>query len=379
MLDPAHNSDLNLDADTRFWFEQRQIESILTIPLFIGTTHLGSLRIHSTRDAQWQQAEIELAQVLSNQIVLAVQLTRLAEEAKQAAIAREREQAAQARAEELATANAALSRSISQLTLMGEIGGFLDTIAIESIHVSGALSSAIFLHDRESDRLVNCSHVMYNELLDLHTDPQQAVFPEPIPASECLAWRQIGVDRQIFWVDFQSLDSIDCPQLQAWHDLINHRYVAAIPMLESNEVVGFIALAFAPAIAVAAAQAKLNLCQVLAQQAALAVKLTHLSAEAQLSTLLAETQPDGARATRYARANIHRDAVATRSRPSDDRHCQRIYPKTPHAGRTTSTARTPRSPPLGVVVAPRSLGRPRLVYSIPPYDAGDDRSDPDPR
>lgn len=90
LVDPVNNPDLGMDADTRFWFEQRQVKSILKIPLFMGETHLGSLRVHNSRDALWRQEDIELAQVLSNQIILAVQLTRLAEKAKQAAILEER-------------------------------------------------------------------------------------------------------------------------------------------------------------------------------------------------------------------------------------------------------------------------------------------------
>lgn len=85
----------------------------INVPLVLGDTCIGSLSIHLPRDHAFTEEQLELAQALGHQVTLAVQLTQLAEEAKQVAITREQEKAASARAAELAKINEVLQAEIA--------------------------------------------------------------------------------------------------------------------------------------------------------------------------------------------------------------------------------------------------------------------------
>jgi len=90
----------------------RGIQSILVVPMLLGDRAIGTFHLRSTRRRQFSPEEVELARALGHQATLALQLTRLAEQARSAAVARERERAAQERAEALTRANAALQSEI---------------------------------------------------------------------------------------------------------------------------------------------------------------------------------------------------------------------------------------------------------------------------
>ncbi len=272
------------------WHRKMQHRAVMCMRLQLGDEPLGYMGLFFREPVQPSPERIRLIQTLANQATLAIQLTRLSEETKQTTIAREQERAARERADELATANAALSRSIGQLTSVSKLGGFLDTILIEAVQASGAVSGAIFLHNIECDGLVNRSHVLHGELLDVEHDPRNAAFRDPIPVNRSLVWQTITANQEIFWIDFQHVDPLECPHLKAWHDAAGHRFVAAIPILQGFQAIGFMALAFAQTIFVQPTLAKLNLCQVLTQQAALAVRLTQLSDQAQMAAILREQE-----------------------------------------------------------------------------------------
>ncbi len=108
------------------------VQMVLLVPLVLGDRHLGTLMIGERENRLYQAEELELARVLAQQVVLAIQLTRLAEEARQTAIAREQEQAARERAGELVKANEVLRRSVNALNTQPSIEAFL-SITLHSI------------------------------------------------------------------------------------------------------------------------------------------------------------------------------------------------------------------------------------------------------
>lgn len=77
-------------ARSRDYFLARGIHTLLVIPLFLEDEFIGSFSVHSMHSRPYQSAEIELAQALAQQAVLAVQLARLAEQSRQAAVLEER-------------------------------------------------------------------------------------------------------------------------------------------------------------------------------------------------------------------------------------------------------------------------------------------------
>ena len=114
-----------LDFDLEAWCETHGVRRHLNVPLRLGEQTIGALTVYIPAHRSFTQQQIELAYALAQQVTLAVQLTQLAEEAKQAAIAREQEQAAQARAAELAKANTALQRVIDALTAIDDLDEFV--------------------------------------------------------------------------------------------------------------------------------------------------------------------------------------------------------------------------------------------------------------
>lgn len=74
----------------RDYFRQRGIKTALKMPMFLGDELRGILVLRFTDRHCFTPQEAELANALADQAVLALELTRLAEEAQQAAIAQER-------------------------------------------------------------------------------------------------------------------------------------------------------------------------------------------------------------------------------------------------------------------------------------------------
>ncbi|MBW4474278.1 MAG: PAS domain S-box protein [Stenomitos rutilans HA7619-LM2] len=65
------------------------VQTLLTVPLVFGNHHMGSLAISHMESHDYSPEAVRLVTALTQQIVLATQLTRLAEEAKQVAIVEE--------------------------------------------------------------------------------------------------------------------------------------------------------------------------------------------------------------------------------------------------------------------------------------------------
>ncbi|MBA2681331.1 MAG: GAF domain-containing sensor histidine kinase [Ktedonobacteraceae bacterium] len=69
---------------------RQHVKSLLLIPLLLNTAIIGFLGIRSIEARHYRPEEVELAQALAHQATLAVQLTHLAEQSRQAAILEER-------------------------------------------------------------------------------------------------------------------------------------------------------------------------------------------------------------------------------------------------------------------------------------------------
>ncbi len=77
-------------AQSRAYNQQRGIKTILVVCLFFGEKFLGNITLRSTKQRDYKPEELDLACVLAYQASLAIQLTRLAEQAQQSAVLKER-------------------------------------------------------------------------------------------------------------------------------------------------------------------------------------------------------------------------------------------------------------------------------------------------
>jgi len=124
-----------LSRASRDWVAKLGVRCLLVVPLVLGERHYGCLSVRMSEARAFGDEEIELARALATQAALAMELTRLAEQAKDKAtaeaVASERESAALTRAAKLTEANAALKRSLDVLASDADLDGFLGGILRE--------------------------------------------------------------------------------------------------------------------------------------------------------------------------------------------------------------------------------------------------------
>lgn len=98
------------------WLSENNVKSLLIVPLLNGKETIGFLGIRCKQTGSYCFAEIELAQALTHQITLAVQLTKLSEQTQQSARqhAAELERRVTERTLELAKANKALQAEVTE-------------------------------------------------------------------------------------------------------------------------------------------------------------------------------------------------------------------------------------------------------------------------
>lgn len=154
----------------------------LNLPLVINDVAEAALCIYRSAAKPFTTNEIALAEALGKQLALALQSSRLAEEAKQAAIAREQEKAATERAAELAKANEALLQRDHLLSTVAEISKNL----LESAEVDSAIAQVL----RQLGEAAGISRVtlMQQELEAATARLHHRVLVE---------WTALGVPRQI--------------------------------------------------------------------------------------------------------------------------------------------------------------------------------------
>uniref|UniRef100_UPI0016830CA2 GAF domain-containing protein n=1 Tax=Oscillatoria sp. FACHB-1407 TaxID=2692847 RepID=UPI0016830CA2 len=260
----------------------------IAIPLFIGDEFLGHFGLAFTSKKIINEQNIELLQVLANQAALAIQLTRLAEEAKQAAIAREQEKAAQERAAELVKANEALKRTVSKLSEQPELDAFLNHVLTEAAEQIGACSNALFLYNAATHTLSMHAICLHGQIADILTDSRLEPYREPIPADISPAWRQIC---ETGWVVAHETDGTDPnshPQSPSFHRAMGHETVVAVPLVVGGRTIGFMAPCFREWID--PNPEKIELVQSLAHQATLALELTRLAEEAKQAAIAREQE-----------------------------------------------------------------------------------------
>ncbi len=79
-----------LDDVARAYLQEQGVKALLGIPLILADKAIGSIVVRFSDLRQFGSVELELAQGLAQQATLALQLTRLAEQARKAAITEER-------------------------------------------------------------------------------------------------------------------------------------------------------------------------------------------------------------------------------------------------------------------------------------------------
>lgn len=282
----------------------------VNVPLFLGETTIGALTIHLHRDDQFTFEQVELAQALSHQVTLAVEMRQLSAEVKQAAIAREREWAAYNRAAELAKANESLQRSLNQLASDRNLESFLAQVIQEAIQVLDGEAAQLFLYDASTHTIAPSLGIDERGF----TRPEPGVvgglpIGEPFPADITIAWERIRAQGKPAFYDIDRDQEIFWPGTVDWHRSRGEQGVMAMALVMGEQPLGLLGLTFTNRTEFT--EAEFALFQALAQQATLAIQLAHLGEEAKqaafsrMNEILARKQERAAqeRVNELAKAN----------------------------------------------------------------------------
>ena len=271
----------------RTWHEARGHRSVANVPMYRDGRPLGFLGLAFHEAVRPSPAKLEMAQVLAQQVTLALELTRLGGKAREAAVAREREQAAHERVAELARANEALTRTTAGLAAEQDLDSFLGALLIEAIRQIDACSCTLFLYDAAEHTLSMRLYALGERLLDVATDPRLEIWREAVPADLNSTWNDLLRRKPVL----QVLDRPDPDVWQhsiGWHREMGHVAILSLALFVGDRPIGFVGLCL-PDRRIAAPE-RIELAQALVNHAALALELVRLTAserESQARLLLA--------------------------------------------------------------------------------------------
>ncbi|MEM6866972.1 MAG: GAF domain-containing protein [Cyanobacteria bacterium P01_C01_bin.121] len=269
------------------WHRNRQHTSFICVPLVLGDRILGFLGLPFVGESSITQDDVELAQALANQATLAIQLTGLAEDAKQTAILQEQEKAASQRAAELAKTNEALSQTLNVLTTESELDSLLSKILIQINQKLGVDDSHLFLYDVDTHTLRQHIAVQSGQIFFGNAPGDPDIFKAPIPADITRGWELISSAAKPFTIDENNPDAAEFrwPTTPEWHASRGHQSATCACMKVGDQPIGFIGFAFCDRTVLTDEQ--LEFIQALTNQATLSIQLTRLADQAQSAALSA--------------------------------------------------------------------------------------------
>jgi signal transduction histidine kinase len=264
------------------YHRQQGHQVVWNFPFWIGREVAGYVGIAFREKRLPNQVMTETIQVLTHQVSLALETSRLAEKAKQAAVAREQEKAAQERVAELEKANEALARTAVRLTEQGDLTHFFDELLLETSRQLGADSAHLVIYDDKQRRYSS-----------LHQYGGNVAHEPELPASFSLDEMQpenfhtiAERERRPHWYDPQADADLFSPGAGAFLSRVGLRSVLHVPLIVGEQIVGGIGFAFREPYP--ECSQRQILVEALAHQAALAIQLIQLAEEAQQAAILAE-------------------------------------------------------------------------------------------
>jgi signal transduction histidine kinase len=213
-----------------------------------GDTIVGLLILVYRPSEEIPAERILATRTLTRYAALVLELAWLADESREAAVIRAQAKAAEERAAELASANAALGRSIEMLVSYEDLPRFTSQILQEAIRASGADNGSVSLFDEVTDTLRRVAVCIDGETVDLAAEAatelaQPFVLWPP-------AWRLLREDRAGFWVDWETRDARPpelrdaSPQVCAFTQRTGDRFAALLPLVLRGDTIGFMTLGF---------------------------------------------------------------------------------------------------------------------------------------
>ena len=145
---PIVQSDLSIpDEDGRAYLAQLGVKAVVLVPVMLDEAIAATFHLRFQGDHRPLDDDLQIVQALGDQTALAFRLTRLAAEARAAAVAQQREQEARLRAESIARLGNAGRRALERLANSGDPGAFLGDVLTAAAEQLGAAAGAVWQSD----------------------------------------------------------------------------------------------------------------------------------------------------------------------------------------------------------------------------------------
>jgi signal transduction histidine kinase len=280
--DPVHDPHLRYTPAQRARFAALDIQALLLVPLVFGEQLIGMLSVRIAGQHKVDEDDLEFARSLAQLATLAIELARLAEQAKQTALAMEQEKAARERAAELAKANEALRGCLDALASVPELDEFLGQVMGAMTRQLGAASSVLRLRNFEQN-VLTVDLVFQNGRV---MTPAEAEYPtrlQTIPLDE----RQLNLLKQPATVIHLLNDIPAIPEAFKSYLLgLGVKTSLVIPLVLAQQLFGSVTFRFTEDRGFRPEE--LEIARALASQASLAIQLTRLAKGARQSAVLEE-------------------------------------------------------------------------------------------
>ncbi|MBD2516013.1 GAF domain-containing sensor histidine kinase [Nostoc sp. FACHB-973] len=267
------------------WHRTRGHQTAMCIPLILGDIALGFLGLAFQQKATLKPEDFELAQALAHQGTLAIQLTRLAEEAKQAAILKEQKKAAKEQIAELVRANESLRGCVNRLADEPDLETFWEHILLEASAQAKSYAAALFLYNETSDTKIMKRYVREGRVLPIKTSAELEQFRVPVTGNLLSFWKEALLRGEAIFFNLDDWNQQVDSGIK-WHRSQGHRSIVRVPLILGSRPLGFIGLCFRePRTSL---PENIELIMALAQQATLAIHLTHLGEQSRQAAILEE-------------------------------------------------------------------------------------------
>jgi signal transduction histidine kinase len=278
--DAVNNPQATPTPAHRAYFSSLGVRSLVWLPLVFGEQLIGVLSVRITVNRQIDDEELAFAQALAQQVTLALELARLAEQAKQTALVVEKERAARERAAELAKANEALLECLNALALVPELDEFLGQVMIAITRQLGAASSALRWRNHQQ----NCLTLDFVFQDGRVMTPAEAKYPENLQSIPLDEPRMFESPATVLHL----LDNlVAMPEAhRSYLARLGVKTVLNIPLVIARQLIGCLTFRFNDDREFRPEE--IEIARALAIQASLAIQLTRLAKAARQTAVLEE-------------------------------------------------------------------------------------------
>ncbi len=287
------NPIADLDPECQAYHAARGHQLFLHAPLCARDQPIGYAAF-AFRSVQIDEATIRQTVVaVATQLALALKLSDVAENAREAAIGFEREKSARERAEELVRANLVLKQTLEVVASEADLRKVLGHVLRAITQQLDSPSSALWLFNQDTGRFA--VHVVFQAGNLVEVLPAAgAGLPADWGLGRDLAWKDHIRERRPVVYDVAGLGDTD-PAAQRFFQRLGFSKLLGIPLMIGDETIGSITVRFPPGSEPDARDIALS--EAMAYQATMAIQLTRLGEQASLTAVSAER-------TRFAR-DVH--------------------------------------------------------------------------